>query len=78
MLEEALQASIVRVDVGRAREGGGELGQIDGFDPESKPAPDLIRGSGQALEQSDDEGGQTGDASPVQASGLIGAGRRVW
>ena len=53
MFEEALQASIVRVDVGRTREGGGELGQIDGFD----------------LEQSDDEGGQTGDASPVQASG---------
>ena len=61
MFEEALQAQVVRVDVGRTREGGGELGQIDGFDPESS--------SGQALEQSDDEGGQTGDASPVQASG---------
>ena len=69
MFEEALQASIVRVDVGRTPyqvrgrlwEGGGELSQIDGFDPESS--------SGQALEQSDDEGGQTGDASPVQASG---------
>ena len=63
MFEEALQASIVRVDVGRTPyqvrgrlwEGGGELSQIDGFD----------------LEQSDDEGGQTGDASPVQASGRL-------
>ena len=49
VFEEALQASIVRVDVGRTWEGGGELSRIDGFD----------------LEQSDDEGGQTGDASPV-------------
>ena len=49
MLEEALQAPIVRDDVGSPRKGGGELGQIDGFDPE----------------QGDDKGGQTGDASPV-------------
>ena len=53
MFEEALQASVVRVDVGGTWEGGGEPSQIDGFDPE----------------QSDDEGGQTGDASPVQTKG---------
>ena len=49
VFEEALQASVVRVDVGGTWEGGGEPSQIDGFDPE----------------QSDDEGGQTGDAGPV-------------
>ena len=46
-------------------EGGGKLGQIDGFDPVSSTVPALSLSKGQALEQSDDEGGQTGDASPV-------------
>ena len=57
VLEEALQAAVVGVDLGSTRKGGGELGQIDGFDPESS--------SGQAPEQGDDKGGQTGDASAV-------------
>ena len=35
VLEEALPAQVVRVDVGGTWEGGDELGQIDGFDPES-------------------------------------------
>ena len=63
MLEEALQASAVRIDGGGVWESGGELGQIDGFDPESS--------SGQALEQNDDNGGQAGDASTVQGKGRL-------
>ena len=54
MLEEALQASVVRIEVGGVWESGGELGQIDGFD----------------LEQSDDDGGQAGDASTVQGTAI--------
>ena len=55
VLEEALQASVVRIEVGGVWESGGELGQIDGFD----------------LEQSDDDGGQAGDASTVQGKGRL-------
>lgn len=50
VLEEALQASIVRVDLGRPWEGRGKLSQIDGF----------------GLEQGDDDSRQTGDAGTVQ------------
>jgi len=45
----------VRVDVGGTWEGGGELGEIDGFD----------------FEQGNDEGGQTGETSPVQVKGQL-------
>ena len=46
VFEEALQAPIARVDLGSPRKDGGELGQIDGFGPESKPAPNPVSSTG--------------------------------
>ena len=63
VLEEALQASVARIDVGGVWESGGKASQIDGFDP--------VSSTGQALEQSDADGGQAGDASPVQGKGRL-------
>ena len=49
VLEEALQAPVVRVDLGSPWEGRGQLSQIDGF----------------GLEQGDDDSRQTREPSTV-------------